>query len=213
MQGDLASLSASIGAMQTEVKQASTAAREIRQAAQSSFAAAIAFMQLRAAAEAGRGYAPELSSLRATAPSDAQFRDILSRLDTSAAKGAPTLSQLREEYQELEGTLTVAVDRSEAKTFWQRVLAAIRGLISIRPEHGGTVGVDAQIENALAAGDLKTAVAASKDLPKELEPIIRDWQNRVEARVVIDESLQELADRFVAIAGTPLSSAAPQAAP
>lgn len=209
MQSDLVALSSAVNGLQAEVKRAGTTATETQKTAQSSIASAVAFIQLRAAAEARRGFAPELSNLRTVARGDAAFREILAKLEPYAAKGAPVVNTLREEFIALEAPVSVAVRKANAQNWWQRLLAELGGLISIRPLHGGdATDVCAAAEEALSAGDLNAALDAIKALPSEAQDILKDWRGKAEARAAIDTGLRDLSDRFAALAGSP---PAPQA--
>ena len=181
---------------------------ETQKAAQSSVATAIGFIQLRDAAAAGRGFAAELTVLRSAAPDDARFRDIMAQLDPYATKGAPLVGALRENFIELEAPVSVAMKRANAQTWWQRLLAELSDLISIRPLHGGdATNACATAEEALSAGDVNTALDAVKTLPPEAQDVLKDWKTKAEARAAIDVGMRDLSARFAALAGSsPASS-------
>jgi len=204
IQSDMTTLSSVVAGLQVEVKHAGNAVAATQQAAQSSLASAIAFIQLRAATEAGRGFVTELAVLRRTAPDDNRFHEILENLKPYADKGPPTLTTLREEFMDLEAPASAAIDRSVAQNWWQRIRAELKGLVSIRPLHGGGAA-DAltTAENALDAGHPDEAVAAVKTLPQDAQDILRDWLAKIQARMAVDASLRELSDRFAALAGSP----------
>ncbi len=200
VQNDVNKLAASITGLQTEVKQAGVSAQH---AAQSSMASAIAFIQLRAQAEAGRGFASELTNLRNVAPDDARFRETLDKLAPYAEKGAPVLGVLRDDFINREASVSVAMDKNAVKTWWQRVLAELKGLISVRPIHGAdATDALAVTENALADGKVDAAITAVKTLPADGQEVLKDWLVKLQARAAIDTGLQDLSDRFVALAGS-----------
>ena len=65
MQNDLTALSATLTALQAEVKKTGSAATETQQTTQTALAATIAFIQLHETADAGRGFSHDLTALRA----------------------------------------------------------------------------------------------------------------------------------------------------
>jgi hypothetical protein len=207
MQSDLAALSSAVSGLQVEVKQAGSSAAATQQTAQATLAAAIAFIQLRSAAESGRGFISELAGLRSAAPDDSRFRETLDKLVPYAEKGAPVIGVLREEFMNLEAPTTEAIDKASAQNWWQRILAELKGLISIRPLHGNdATGADAEVENALAVGDVDAAITAAKTLPPEAQDVLKDWLAQAQARAAIDTALHDLSDRFVALAGSASAS-------
>ena len=114
MQGDLASLSTSLSALQTEVKQIEGASAQAAETTRALLAEALAFMQLRDAAEAGRGFSQELAAMRAAAASDAAVQEPLARLAPYAASGAPTIVALGSELTDLESGAAAAVEGAHA---------------------------------------------------------------------------------------------------
>ena len=196
--------------IETEVKRTGAAAMQRQQAAQSSMAAAIAFIQLRSAAEAGRGFASELAAVKSAAPEDAKFREVLARLEPYAAKGAPKLMRLREEFITLESSVSVAVSRSTAQNWWGRLVSEMKGLISIRPLHGGgAMDNSTTAEDALSSGDLPAALVAIGSLPPEAQDVLKNWRAKAEARAAVDADLHDLSDRLTAMAAPPSTQGEP----
>jgi hypothetical protein len=199
VQSDLVALSSAVTGLQAELKQTGSTAVHTQQATQSSLAAAIAFIQLRETAEAGRGFVSELAALRAAVKNDGALQEPMGRLEPYAAKGVPTLDTLRTMFMGLESPVSVAIDKAAAQNWRDRLMAELKGLISIRPLHGGGASDDfTEAEAALVSGDLSAALAATGNLPAEGEDVLKDWRLKAEARQTVDAALHELSDRFIA---------------
>ena len=70
-------------------------------------------------------------------------------------------------------------------------LPSARGLVEVRPAHP-TAGSDpaaivARIRGALAAGDLKSALAEWATLPDPIKAPTADWAKKAEARVAAED--------------------------
>jgi hypothetical protein len=204
LRSDFAALSATVSALQAGMKQAGSAATEIWQSTQNRISASVAFIQLRADADAGRAFGQDLTQLRVATVGDAAVQGPLAALDPYAAKGVANLDSLREEFERLEGPATVAVDKATAQSWRERLVAELKGLISVRPLHGApTVDTLATAENALAVGDLAAALDAVRQLPPEAQEVFRDWQKKVEARMAVNQALQAIANHLAVPVTTP----------
>jgi hypothetical protein len=204
LQSDLIALSSAMTALQTEVKQTGTHALHTQQATQGALAQAMAFIQLRETAASGQGFTTDLATLRTASKNDSAIQPLLGQLDADAAKGAPTIASLHEELIALEASAAQAIDKAAAQSWWQRFVAEMKGLVSIRPLHGGTTDAFGIMESDLAKGDVSAALDAEKTLPPQAQEALAGWRERAEARQKIDETLHAIADHF---ATTPSSEA------
>lgn len=199
LQSDMIALSSAMSALQMEVKQTGSHAALAQQVTQTSVAAAIAFVQLREAANSGRSFLDEFDTLRKATKSDAAFQEQLVVLEPYADKGVPTVTALHEELLTLENSALQAIERASAQNWWQRVLAELKGLISIRPLHGaGAPDTLTALENNIAKGDMTAALEEAKNLNPEAQKTLASWRTKVEAREKIDQALHIMAQRFVA---------------
>ena len=122
MQGDLAALAITVNGLQTE-------AAAMR-------GESIAFMQLRDAVASGHGFAHELDALQSATKTTPLSKICSNKLMPFAEKGAPTGIALREQLTEQAGAIDQALAKAGAQSWWERVLAELKGLVSIRPLHG-----------------------------------------------------------------------------
>ncbi len=200
IKSDMVSLSAALTALQTEVKHARGSADQTQQAAQASIAAFIAFTQLRTAAQEGKPFATELQVLRDVAPNDKALQDGLNPLNPYASSAVPTLTSLREHFSTLTPSVEVAIGKAHATTWWQRLLAESKGLVTVRSLHGGDASPDdtlTAIELSLQSDNLLDVFDHYDKLPPEAQAVLSDWHKDAAARQKIDDALNLLAGNFV----------------
>lgn len=198
MQSDMVALSSAMSALQTEVKLTGMTAAETREVSATLMASIVAFIQLREASSSGRAFADELAVLREASRNDTALQASVARLEPYAAAGVPTLATLHDELLEREPAIAVAVAKGAAQNWWQRVLAELQGLITVRPLHGGEGDALAQLESSLGKSNA-AAVEAFKALPADAERSLADWQKKLEARQHVDEGIAAIAARFTTL--------------
>lgn len=200
LQNDLTSLATLVNGLQADIKQAGSAAQN-QQATLNAMAAGIAFLPLRETILSGRNFTTELAAMRQAAKDNAALKSPLDDLEPLAETGVATPDKLREMFVAQEPAILQAIGRATAQNWWQRLLASLRGLISIRPVHGGSTN-DAltSAENALANGDVETALEAAQSLPSEAQDALKDWRIKAEARQKAETSLRDLTRYFAGMA-------------
>jgi len=192
---DVAALSTTLGDIQNQLRLAAQAADKNHFADQATLAAVVALMQLRVLADRGEGFTPEYTTLALATAQNAPLHDFVAKLEPLAAEGAPSLALLREEFSGLHHAARAAVIHAEAKDWIDRVLAALRSLVSIRslyPEGGGEIGLEA-VQADLAQHRLAAALEKVDALPEAARDLLKTWRARVEARRKLDESLKAIA--------------------
>ncbi len=206
-QSDLVALSAAVSGLQGEMKQVSDLAATTRTQTQSSLAEALSFMQLREAAASGHSFASSLTALQTAAKNDSAASQFIEELAPYADKGVPTAVMLREQLAAVTGETEQAISKAEAQNWWQRVLAELKGLVSIRSVHDASSPNDvlAMMQNDLLHDDLAAALDRMKNLPAEAQKTLEDWNAQAEARLKIDQALRAIADHLAipAPAATP----------
>lgn len=196
MQSDLVALSSALSALQNEVKESGTHMQHAQLATQNAVSSAIAYIQLRSIALTDQPYTYELTSLRDASPDDADFRKAMGRLDIYASTGAPTIQELRDDLIAQEASASQAVTQHNAQNWWQKLLAELEGLVTIRHIHGGPTDAFSAMENDLAKNDLGQALTDMKNLPPEAQDHLKDWAAKAEARRSINDALHSLSDYF-----------------
>jgi hypothetical protein len=207
LQSDVVALSAALTALQAEVKQTGKDTEQNQHAAQALYAAAIAFLQLRDAVNSGHGFIEELAAMRVTTKGDDAFQEPLAKLEPYASNGVPSVPVLYTQFQTLAVAAGQAISESGAQTWWQRILATLRGLIVIRSTNDVLTPNDplGEIESDLAQGAISTALATMNNLPAAAEETMKNWRVEAEARQTADQSLHLMAQLLVSAALPPPS--------
>ncbi len=203
---DIALLKAEIAALQAQLKQTTQTADQIRNAAlssqnatQTSLGAIVALTQARAVASTGEGFAREWQMLRQFAGNDAVLQETLKSLEPMAAKGAPSLPLLRESFTALSDAAQAAAHKAEAQDWVDRLLTALRGLVSIRPLHPvmGEADLYGAIESDLAHHRLATALEKESNLPQAARDVLKDWRGQAESRLLLESLFTDVAEHLV----------------
>jgi hypothetical protein len=202
LQSDLVSFSSALSALQNEVKESGSHVQHAQQVTQSTVASAIAYIQLRSTALTNQPFTADLAALRNASPNDADFQKALGQMEPYAATGAETAGELRDDLISLEASASQAMDQSKAQNWWEKFVAELKGLVSVRRLHGGATDAFGAMETDLAKNDLAAALENIKNLPTEAQNVLSDWRGKVEARRTINEALHNLADHFNDLAKT-----------
>ncbi len=155
--------------------------------AAAALAPAVAADALAAALDAGWPFANELAALKSLGI-DAEA---VEGLAPKAESGLPTIADLRSGFDAAMASVELATPIPEETGTIDRLLQSARGLVEVRPAHP-TAGSDpaaivARIRAALAAGDLKNALAEWNTLPDTVKEPTADWAKAAEARLTADE--------------------------
>jgi hypothetical protein len=153
---------------------------------------AVAADALAAAVDAGRPFASELAALSALGVDS----DAIAALQPNAEKGLPTLDEIRSRFETEVASIDLTTPIPEGTGALDRLLQSARGLVEVRPSNP-TAGADpsaivTRIRAALAAGDLKTALAEWNTLPDEIKTKSVDWAETVKTRVAVDDLVAQL---------------------
>jgi hypothetical protein len=200
VQNNLSALAATVNGLEADVKQAGSTAAALRAETSATLAETIAFLQLQAAAMSGHGFAHELETMQNAAKMDPSASEPLGRLAPLAENGAPDTAILRDRFSQQISAADRAIAKATAETWWQRLLAELKGLVSIRPLHGAATA-DTTLEAMQAAlehGDLGAALDKIDGLPPEAQAALADWRQEAEARRTINAALRALSDHFTA---------------
>ena len=194
----LAPLREQVGALATRFDAAPTAERiatleqsldEVSRqvGAAASLAPAIAADALDAALESGRPFSTELAALKNLGADPAAVEALSSR----AGEGLPTMAQLRSGFEAAIASVELTDPIPEATGTIDRLWQSARGLVEVRPtrptEGADPSAVAARIRGALAAGDLKAALAEREALPEPIKAATADWASAADARIKADE--------------------------
>jgi hypothetical protein len=180
-----------VAALVTEVRRLQEELPAVAQEARQAATAARASYAVVAASEASRSSGPfqqAHASLAALLPND---ENVLA-LEPLSRTGAPTRTELREEFARLDNEIIRAARQSQAGAgFWGRIQAALAQWIVIRQSGGGDTpeGIVERAERSLAGDRLEEAIAELNRLPAAPKRAAQDWINDATRRVEIDRRI------------------------
>ncbi|WOC16293.1 COG4223 family protein [Pseudochrobactrum sp. MP213Fo] len=151
---------------------------------QPDMAAIVAVNALKAAIDRGGSYSNEYQTFSALAP---ETNVLTANLETMAAKGVPTLSQLNSRFAVLADQMVAVENKPAADAgIWEQLKGSAKGLVRSRPVGdvaGSGVGpVTARIEFALQNGDAERALTEWAQLPEAAKQIGQEFFNALTAR-------------------------------
>ncbi len=163
----------------------------------------LALGQLRTAVRAGRYFSKELEILANLKFKDSDLADAVAGLADAAKKGVPSLSELRQEFDQLAGIIVQAENLPKGKGLMDRTLARLSQTLKWRrtDDFSGT-GVEALVaraERALGQLDLEGAVTELKTLTPAAAEKAAPWLKKAEALISVDSILDRLQIKAVAL--------------
>jgi hypothetical protein len=195
----LAALDEQIKALQRHAAEAEQAQQQKTADTARGTAFALGVAELDGAARAGRPFAASLTTLRRLAP-DPATADLLKPLESLAAEGVPTISQLKRDWSDTARRAKAAQVASEYDGWLGRVMAVVESAITIRRIGGGVTGDDAEALLARAGArldsdDLAGAVAILADLPAPATRDAKPWLERARTRLAAEAALGRLVEQ------------------
>lgn len=198
LQSDMVALSSAMAGLQTEVKATGATATAARDVSTTLVASVVAFFQLREAAGSGRPFPDELASFREASKTDASLQMPIAKLQPYAAEGVPTLADLHGVLLAHEPNVEVEIAKGAAENWWQRLLAELQAVITVRHVTGGAGDVLTQLERSLWKGGAAEQ-EAFKQLPADAQKNLAGWQKQFDARHEVDQALRDIASRFTSL--------------
>ena len=162
----------------------------------------LAVGQLRQAVDMALPFAAELAAVGALAPPQAATAAAVAALQPRAATGIPGRPALVAQFVRLEPAIVRADLLPGGDGWWQRTLARVSTLVSVRREDGDAEGnsaaaVAARVEARLAEGDLAAALTAAARFGGGAATVAAPWADDVRDRLAADRALSELAAQAV----------------
>jgi len=149
---------------------------------------------IEAAARRGRPFQSGYRRMLAAMPDEPTVR----ALAPLAATGAPTFSDLREQFPPLRHqALDAEASAAGGRTSWMRSVFG-DGIIVRREGEASAVTVLEAADAALARGDLSTAIAQIDRLSKidrlstNIQPVFTDWLDNARHRQSLEDALEAL---------------------
>lgn len=155
--------------------------------------------RLRGAIAQGRDGAADIAALKSLAGQDAELLEPINALTPLAGKPPATFEVLRQRFPAVAREIIAADAGDQAQSWWEKALARLQNLVSVRRTGADVTGDDAEArvaraEAALAAGRLDQAAAVLKPLAGQAAKAAAPWLFDAEAAL----AAQAAADRIVA---------------
>ncbi len=206
LKSDLVTLATTLNAVQEQMASSMKTAEDTRAEAMAALATSVAFTRLQSAINAGSPFGRELATMRQAA---AQMPDALAALadmDALAARGAATTAMLAVEFSLLSGRAASAALSAEAKSWWEKLLAMLRSVITVRAvDAGGQAQAQglAAVAMRIDRGDAEAASSLASALPEAARAVLAEWMGRLTDRIAVNAAMNALAERLVAAANPP----------
>jgi hypothetical protein len=205
IQQQIATLSDRVAALDKTVK--------AQQAADPTDAAlALVTLQIGDAVRAGRPFAAEYQAFTAVAKNRPEIAKAAAPLEEPAATGIASRVVLTRELHVL-ATKIETVAPPPAKNWRERVVAQLRGLVTIRRIDGADSTPDEAAvdtaQKALAQGDLDAAVAAVGKLSGTNAEAAKPWLQMAKARLGVENALHKITTLLAARLGSAAADKSP----
>lgn len=194
-------MEAAIGDFETRLG----ALENVRQQATAAMVAGLETARLAQAIGNGRAYAAELKALtqlKAQAgPALPDISDLLVDIQSFADTGIPSGATLAAQLEERSREILTAIDTPDGANWWERLLARLRNLVTVRTVGEGTQGttapdVLARAEVAARSGDWDAVVAEIGALPQSAQDSLGGWWDQAQARAAAQRALSDLNARL-----------------
>lgn len=203
---------ARLGQIETRMSAAEKEAAERRgidaKATEAARASAIVSLgtRLRQALAQGQDGAADLASLQSLAGQDEELRVAIEALTPLAGKKTATLVELRQRFPAMAREIIAADAGDQAASWWEKALARLQNLVSVRRTGPDVTGEDAearvaQAEAALQAGRLDQAVAALKPLTGQAAKAAAPWIAEAETALAAQAAAERIVTRGTALLG------------
>lgn len=193
LKSDLAVANAAISAVHDQVKGMADTAKQAVLAEENTRAQMIAFLQLRNAAAAATPFTAELKALSDVAGGTPELAAALAKLDNAAHAGVATLPMLQARFNVMAGPAEQAMELAAAKHWWEKFLANIKDVFSIRKlDAQGNSDASRTLYEAAAAlqrGNIQAAVTQVETLPQIAQKHLQEWLADAKARLELDAAL------------------------
>jgi uroporphyrinogen-III synthase len=192
---EMAALKAEIAGLRAGADALNTGEKRALSAARASTVIAIA-ARLSAALESGLPFATDLALLAPLAKDDAKLGAIVATLQPAAASGVTARAVLSAEFPAI--AKAALADDVADDSFGQRLLAKLRGLVSLRRVGADVPGDSteaklARAEAAIEAGDIAKAVDIVKSLPAGTARATAAWLALADSHLAAQRAVDQLA--------------------
>ena len=158
---------------------------------------ALAVARLRSETATSRPFQTSFEVAKALA-ADPALAPAMTALETRAATGVATVDELAAQFPAMARDLARARPIAEGGEWWERPLAWLEAIVSVRRTSTDDPGLDgtiARAEVALRHRDLRVAVAALSGLDGRPAAVAATWLEAARARIAVDAAVDTLERR------------------
>lgn len=187
-----------VAALKNDIASLTASVTSARQATQAQVASLITFTQLRIASQGNAPFSQEWQAMVKASNGDLPLNEALRQLEPLAAKGAPTALELADELDMLTLETESALQRAGAKNWWERIVAELKSLISVRSTSSTAMDDDpvAALRRDVISGKMDTAIEKLNAMPPEAREVLKDWRAKAETRRDVNAALDRIAGRL-----------------
>lgn len=166
----------------------------------------LAVAQLRETLRGSGPFERDLEALAAIGGDDAEVAKTVAMLKPLAAKGLPSVAELRDRFDPVATAVSQAAGRAEGNGWMSRTVDRLSSLVTVRRVDGkaddkSVDGVLTRAEMRLKEGDLGGAVRALDDLTGPAAASAQPWLTEARGRLAVDRALATLHGRAIAMLG------------
>lgn len=166
----------------------------------------LAVAQLRETLRGSGPFERDLEALSAIGGDDAEVAKAVAMLKPLAAKGLPSVAELRDRFDPVATAISQAAGRAEGNGWVSRTVDRLSSLVTVRRVDGkaddkSADGILTRAEMRLKEGDLGGAVRALEDLSGSAAAAAQPWLNEARTRLAVDRALAALHGRAIAMLG------------
>ena len=151
--------------------------------------ASLALAAVDASSKRGKPFAGAWDRLDATMPDNEHVQ----AMKNASRRGAPPISELRAEFEELEDALVKKASNAQKGDGWDWARQAFGGVVNVRRtdgKGGGPIAIAQNMSKALEEDDLARAVELADTFEAPYSQDIADWTRKARLRLVVNEKLE-----------------------
>ncbi|NBX73629.1 MAG: hypothetical protein EBQ89_04950 [Alphaproteobacteria bacterium] len=157
----------------------------------------LSYLDLRQVASTSRPFEREWKSFCQSVSDRQDVEQLCQQMKEHAQAGVATREALGQRFNVLAGATLQKLRLAEAPQWWDRVLAELQGVISVRRmqldgQSGGPERVLFEIDAHLQRGELAEAIAAVQALPGDAGEPLQEWLRDAEARDQLETTLRDI---------------------
>lgn len=199
-------LAATVDDLARRMRSVESATAKDTLAAERGRALVLVVAQLRETLRGSGPFGRDLEALAAIGGDDPEVTKAVAMLKPLAAKGLPSVAELRDRFDPVATAVSQAAGRAEGDGWMARTVDRLSSLVTVRRVDGkaddtSVDGILTRAEMRLKEGDLGGAVRALDDLTGPASAAAQPWLKEARTRLAVDRALATLHGRAIAMLG------------